>query len=77
MSDSGFDRRIGIDAVVMLFIFRFEAHENRDALFDSRGLNDDFLESTLEGGIFFDVFSVFIERRGADALDFSARKGGL
>ena len=35
------------------------------------------LKTALESPVLFDVLPVFIERRGADALNFAARQSGL
>ena len=35
-------------------------------------MDNDFLKSSLQGGIFFNMLAVFVERRCADALDFTA-----
>ena len=63
--------------VVMRFVARFQAAEDRDGVVD-RGLADiDGLKAALEGGIFFDVLAVFVERGRADATEFAAGEGGL
>ena len=35
-------------------------------------LDDDRLEAAFEGRVFLDVLAVFVERRGADAVQFAA-----
>ena len=43
----------------------------------ARRIDGDRLESPGQGRVFFDVLAIFIERRGADALNLAAREGGL
>ncbi len=35
------------------------------------------METALQGGVFFDMFAVFIDRGGADALHLAACEGGF
>ena len=35
------------------------------------------LEAAFQGGVFLDVFAIFVERGGADALHLAAAQGGL
>src|SRR5204862_56302 len=48
-----------------------------NGFFDGWGLDFDALEAALEGGVFLDVFAIFGQGGGADALHFAAAKGGL
>ena len=40
-------------------------------------LDEDRLESTGEGRVFFDVLSIFLERRCTDCAQFATREGGF
>ena len=42
--------------------------ENRDGILHARLIDEDGLEAPLERAIFLDVLSIFIQRRGADAV---------
>src|SRR5688572_21753440 len=59
---------------VVHFITFLEAAENGDGVFHAGFVNENRLEAAFEGGIFLDIFAVFVERRGADAAEFSAGK---
>src|SRR5947208_2793368 len=58
----------------MNFVAFLEAAKNRDGGFNAWFFDHDRLETALESGIFFDVLAVFVERRGANATEFSARE---
>ena len=62
---------------MVFLVALLDALENLDRLFDARLLNDDRLEAALEGGVALDVLAVFVERRRADALQFTARERRL
>src|SRR5688500_338499 len=57
---------------VMHFVTFLEPAENRDGVFDAGFINKNGLEAAFKGGIFLDVFAVFVERGGADAAEFAA-----
>jgi hypothetical protein len=61
----------------MIFVFAPDTLKNRNRVFDRGRLNFHALESTVEGGVFLDVFTILVERGRADALEFSAGKRGL
>ena len=46
-----------------------EPPKDRDGILDARFADIDRLEASFEGGVFFDVLAVFIERRCADATE--------
>ena len=75
--DRGLDGLVGELGLVMLLVFRAEALEDQDGLFDGGRFDFDGLEAAFERGIFLDVLAIFVERRGADALQFAAAQGGL
>ena len=71
------DRRVGdLDAVVD-FVALLQAAQNRDGVFDRRLVDQHLLEAPLERRVLLDVLAVFVERRGADAMQFAARQRGL
>ena len=62
---------------MMHLIFFLEAAQNRDGIFDSGLPYQDLLETSLQSGILFDIFSILVQCRGADAVQFSAGKRGF
>src|SRR5205807_1004906 len=48
--------------------------QNRNRVFNIRLAHEDDLESALQSGILLDVFSIFVQRSGADGTQLSARK---
>ena len=61
----------------MGFVARLEAAEDGDRVFDVRLADEDRLEAPLQGGVFFDVLAIFVERRRADAAQLAAGQGRL
>jgi hypothetical protein len=73
----GDDRRIGDFDAVMHGVFLLEPAQDRDRVLE-RGLVDEhFLEAPFERRVLFDVLAIFIERRRADAVQFTARERGF
>ena len=64
------------DAVVLL-VFVLQAAQDRDGVLDRRLGDEDRLEPARQSGVLFDVLAVFVERGGADAMQFAARQRGL
>ena len=54
-----------------------EAAQNGDGVLHGWRLDQDWLEAPLQGRVFFDVLAVFVERGGADAVQFAAGQHGL
>ena len=75
--DRGLDGLVGELGLVMVLVFRAEALEDQDRLLDGRRLDLDRLEAAFQRGVLLDVLAVFVERGGADALQFAAAQGGL
>ncbi len=75
------DRRVdgGIrdDEVMVLLVGSTDALEDLDGLIHGRLIHLDRLEAPFEGGIGFNMLSVFVHRGRADDLQFAAGKGGL
>jgi hypothetical protein len=69
--------RVGDLHAMMGFVAVAQTLEDFDRFLLRRRVDDDLLETALQGAVLFDVFAVFIERGGADALDFAAGQGGL
>ena len=58
-------------------ILLLDSAEDRDGVLDGRLRNEDRLETARERRVLFDVFAVFVEGRGADAMKFAAGQGGF
>ena len=67
---------LNADAVVDFVAF-LEAAEDGDGFLDAGFVDVNGLEPAFEGGVFFDVLAVFIQRGGADAAQFAAGQGRL
>ena len=68
----GDDRRVGDAHAVMQLVFLLDAAQDRDRVLD-RGLVDkDRLEAPRQCGVLLNVLAVFVERGGADAVQFAA-----
>ena len=73
----GDDGRILDAHAVMHFVALFQAAQNGDGVFDIGLADENDLEAAFEGGIFLDVFAVFVERGGADGTQLAASQRGL
>ncbi len=62
---------------VVDFVFFLEAAQNRDRLIDRRLLHHHRLKPSLERGVFFDIFPVFVERGRPDGSQFATGKRRL
>ena len=63
--------------MMVLFVFGGEAFKDFEGFIFGGRLDDDSLETAFKRCVLFDALFVFVERGGADALDFAAREGGL
>ena len=54
-----------------------QSPQDRDRVLDGRLVDDDRLESAFERGVLLDVLAVLVERRGADAVQLTARQHRL
>ena len=61
----------------MLLVFVFQAAQDRDGVLDRRFGDEDRLEPAGECRVLFDVLAVFVERGGADAMQFAPRQRGF
>ena len=59
------------------FVLFLQATQNRYRGFHRRFTNDDFLETTLQRGIFFNVLAVFVQGGRAHAMQLTARQSRL
>ena len=62
---------------VMRLVFVAQPHDDPDRLVFGRRIDDDGLETPLEGAVLLDVLAVLVKRRRADALDLAAGEGRL
>ena len=64
------------DAVMQLILF-LQTAQDRDCVCDAWLAHENRLEAPRESRIFFDIFTVFVQGRGTDAMQFAARQSGL
>ena len=70
-------RGIGDAHAVVLLVFVLQAAQDRDGILDRRLGDEDRLEPPRQRGVLFDVLAIFVERGGADAMQFAARQRRL
>ncbi len=70
-------RRIGDAHAVVQLVFLLQAAQDRDGVLDRRLADEDRLEAPGERRVLLDIFAVFVERGGADAVQFAARQRRL
>ena len=63
--------------LVMRFVFVLKPPEDRNRIGNGRLFDVDRLKAAGQGGVLLDVFFIFVERGGADAVQFAARQRGL
>ncbi len=74
---SGDDRGI-LDANSMMHLVALlQTAKNGDGVFDIGLADENNLEAAFEGGVFLDIFAVFIERRCSDGAQFAASQRGF
>ena len=73
----GLERFVRQLRLVVRFVFRAQSLENQNRLFDRGRLDFHRLETAFQGGVLLDVFAIFVQRRGADALQLAAAQGRL
>ena len=61
----------------MSLVFVLEAAQDRDGILDRRLVDVDRLEAASQRRVLLDVLFVFVERGGADAVQFAARQRRL
>ncbi len=74
---SGNHRRVGDAHAVVHLITLLEAAQDADGLFYGRLIHQNGLEAALQGGVFFHMLAVFVNGRGADHMQLTARQHGL
>ena len=62
---------------VMHFVALLETAQDTDRIFHARLVDKDGLEASFQGGIFLDMFAIFIQRRRANRMQFAACQHGL
>ena len=75
--DTGLQRFGRIGNIMMLLVASFDVFEDLQRFLRRRRIHDNLLEATLQGTVLLDILSIFVERRRADALDFSASQSRL
>ena len=70
-------RGIGDAHAVVCFVFVLQAAQDRNRILDARLVDVDRLETPCKRSVLLDVLLVFVERGGADAMQFTARQRRL
>jgi hypothetical protein len=73
----GDDGRVGDVHAVVQFVLFLQAAQDGDGRLDAGLIDLHLLEAALQRGILLDVLAVFVERGGADAVQFAARQRRL
>jgi hypothetical protein len=68
----GNDGAVGDAHAVMHFVALLEPAQDADRVLDTRLLDKDGLEAPLQGGVLLDVLAIFVQRGGADGVQFAA-----
>ena len=66
-----------ISHAVVHFVLLLQAAQDGDGRLHARLADEDLLEAALQRGVLLDVLAVFVERGGADAVQFAARERRL
>ena len=70
-------RGVGDTHAVVLFVFVFQAAQDRDGVLDRWLVDKDRLEPARQRRVLFDVLAVFIQRGGANTMQFAPRQRGF
>jgi len=62
---------------VVCFVTVFQAAQNRDGVFNARLSDKHLLEAALQGGVFFDVFAVLVQRGRTNQAQLAASQHGF
>ncbi len=73
----GDDCRVGDLHAVVHLVFLLQAAQDGHRGLDTRFVDQHLLEAPLQRGVLLHVFAVFVQRGGADAVQFAARQRGL
>ncbi len=73
--DAGLQGLRGIDDVVVGLVARLDALQDGEGMVEVGRLDQDGLETALQGAVLLDDAAVFLQRGGADALQFAPRQG--
>ena len=69
--DAGFQRRFGIMNAVVRFVVFLDVVQHTQRLFGRRLFHDDLLKTPLQRAVALDIFAVFAQGGGSDALQFA------
>ena len=58
----------------MQFVFFLQPAQDRDRVGDIGLGHENRLETPRQGGVLFDMFAIFVQGGGADAMQFTARQ---
>ena len=72
--DRRHQRRIGDAHAMVLLVLVLQAAQDRDGVLDGRLGDEDRLEPPRQRRVLFDVLAIFVQRGGADAVQFAARQ---
>ena len=67
-------RAVGDAHAVVQLVALFQATQDRDGIHDIGLIDEHRLKPARQCGVFFDVLSIFVERRGADAVQLATRQ---
>ena len=62
---------------VVPFVVRRDVAQDLQGFLFRSGFDEDFLKAAFQRGIALDIFAIFVQRRGADDLQFAPRQGGF
>ena len=62
---------------MMHFVALFQATEDGNSRFNGRFIDQHLLETTLKRGIFFHIFTIFIQGGSTNTVQFTTGLGGL
>ena len=71
------DRRVRDANTMVHFVAGFETTQDADGIFHGGLIHQDGLETAFQGGVFFNIFTVFVEGGGAYQMQFTPREHGL
>ena len=73
----GDQRAVGDLHLVVGFVFFLQAAQDRDRVLDRRLIDKHRLEAPRQRRVLLDIFAIFVERGGADAMQLAARQRRL
>ena len=73
----GDDGAVADPHAVVHLVLLLQAAQDRDGVLHRRFAHEHGLEAAGQRGVLLHIFAVFVQRGGADAVQFAARQGGL